>query len=40
VDAYFVNLPTRPYAHDDPDKYRLPPRNDLIPFAFDERPGW
>jgi dTDP-4-dehydrorhamnose 3,5-epimerase len=35
-DAYFINLPTRPYDHADPDKYRLPLRNDLIPFAFED----
>jgi dTDP-4-dehydrorhamnose 3,5-epimerase len=30
-DASFVNLPSRPYEHDDPDKYRLPLDNDVIP---------
>jgi len=35
-DAYFINLPTRPYHHQDPDKYRLPLKNGLIPFAFDD----
>ena len=40
TDAYFINLPTRPYLHEDPDKYRLPLRNDRIPFAFEDRPGW
>jgi dTDP-4-dehydrorhamnose 3,5-epimerase len=40
TDAFFVNLPTRPYNHHDPDKYRLPIRNDLIPFDFDDGPGW
>lgn len=34
-DALFLNLPTRPYDHQDPDKYRLPLKNDRIPFAFD-----
>ena len=34
VDGYFVNLPTRAYDHVDPDKYRLPLENDLIPFSF------
>lgn len=38
-EAIFVNMPTRPYDHADPDKYRLPLRNDLIPFAFDSPPG-
>jgi dTDP-4-dehydrorhamnose 3,5-epimerase len=41
ADAVFVNFPTRAYDHADPDKYRLPPKNDLIPFAFDrDAPGW
>ncbi len=39
-DAYYVNLPTNPYNHADPDKYRLPLKNDLIPFAFEEEMGW
>lgn len=34
-DAFFINLPTRPFNHSDPDKYRLPLKNDLIPFAFE-----
>lgn len=40
VEAVFVNLPTAPYNHADPDKYRLPLKNDLIPFAFDDGRGW
>jgi dTDP-4-dehydrorhamnose 3,5-epimerase len=39
-DAVFVNMPTRPYNHVKPDKYRLPLKNDLIPFAFEVAPGW
>ena len=31
-EAAFVNLPSQPYEHDDPDKYRLPLDNDVIPF--------
>jgi dTDP-4-dehydrorhamnose 3,5-epimerase len=34
TDAYFVNMPSRAYEHADPDKYRLPLKNDLIPFDF------
>jgi len=34
TDAVFINMPTRPYDHADPDKYRLPLKNDLIPFDF------
>ena len=35
VDAYFVNLPTRAYDHENPDKYRLPLVNSVIPYRFD-----
>jgi len=38
--ATFINMPTAPYNHADPDKYRLPLKNDLIPFAFEDPPGW
>lgn len=31
-EVVFVNLPTRPYAHEDPDKYRYPA--DAIPFPL------
>jgi dTDP-4-dehydrorhamnose 3,5-epimerase len=37
TDAIFVNMPTRPYDHGDPDKYRLPLKNGLIPFSFSDR---
>ena len=40
TEAMFVNMPTRPYDHADPDKFRLPIKNDLIPFAFEDPPGW
>jgi dTDP-4-dehydrorhamnose 3,5-epimerase len=40
TEALFLNMPTRPYHHSDPDKFRLPLKNDLIPFDFDDRPGW
>jgi dTDP-4-dehydrorhamnose 3,5-epimerase len=40
TDAWFVNLPTRPYDHANPDKYRLPLDTDLIPFRFDEKLGY
>ncbi|HUQ18453.1 MAG TPA: hypothetical protein VM099_02475 [Gemmatimonadaceae bacterium] len=40
TDAYFVNMPTAPYKHTDPDKYRLPLENDMIPFSFEETGGW
>src|SRR5262249_22460893 len=40
TDAFFVNMPTVPYNHADPDKHRLPIKNDRIPFAFDDGRGW
>jgi dTDP-4-dehydrorhamnose 3,5-epimerase len=33
-DCVFVNMPTKPYNHADPDKYRLPLDTDEIPYAF------
>lgn len=40
VDAVYINLPTRPYRHDDPDTYRLPFDTDQIPYRFDRGLGW
>jgi dTDP-4-dehydrorhamnose 3,5-epimerase len=39
TEAVFINMPTQPYDHADPDKYRLPIKNDLIPFDFNDGPG-
>ena len=39
-EALFINMPTRPYDHADPDKLRLPLKNDLIPFDFHDDIGW
>jgi dTDP-4-dehydrorhamnose 3,5-epimerase len=39
-DVVAVNLPTRPYDHANPDKYRLPVDTDLIPHSFGNAPGW
>ncbi len=39
TEAAFVNMPSRPYDHANPDKYRLPLKNDLIPFSFDDGEG-
>jgi dTDP-4-dehydrorhamnose 3,5-epimerase len=33
-DVMFINMPTRPYDYTNPDKFRLPLENDLIPFRF------
>lgn len=32
ADAIFINMPTKPFNHEDPDKYRLPLNNDIIPY--------
>jgi dTDP-4-dehydrorhamnose 3,5-epimerase len=40
TDAIFVNMPTRAYDHADPDKLRLPLDTSVIPFDFDDGPGW
>jgi dTDP-4-dehydrorhamnose 3,5-epimerase len=39
-DAVVVNFPTRPYEHDNPDKYRLPLDTDKIPYKFQNAQGW
>jgi dTDP-4-dehydrorhamnose 3,5-epimerase len=36
-EAAFVNLPSAPYDHDDPDKHRLPLDNDVIPYRLTSR---
>jgi dTDP-4-dehydrorhamnose 3,5-epimerase len=34
TDALFVNCPTKPYDHADPDKWAMPKDSDLIPYSF------
>lgn len=34
VEAHVVNFPTRPYEPDHPDKYRIDPHADTIPFDW------
>jgi dTDP-4-dehydrorhamnose 3,5-epimerase len=34
TDAIFVNCPTKPYNHEDPDKWTLPRDSDQIPYTF------
>ena len=36
AEAIFLNFPSLPYNHADPDKYRLPLKNELIPFDFSQ----
>ena len=33
-DATFINMPTRPYDYEDPDKHRLPLDTGLIPYTW------
>jgi dTDP-4-dehydrorhamnose 3,5-epimerase len=33
-EAAFINLPSQPYRHEDPDKHRLPLDNDIIPYRL------
>ncbi len=40
TEACFVNMPTCAYDHANPDKHRLPLKNDLIPFDFSGPSGW
>ena len=41
TDAVLINMPTRPYDHAEPDKYRLPLNNEIIPYQFDPAVnGW
>lgn len=39
-DVVIVNFPTMAFDHADPDKYRLPLKNDVIPYSFGDTPGW
>jgi dTDP-4-dehydrorhamnose 3,5-epimerase len=40
IDAMFINLPTKPYNHLNPDKYRIPLDSTEIPYRFERGPGW
>lgn len=39
-DSVGINFPTEPYDRTNPDKYRLPPNNDMIPHTFESGEGW
>lgn len=39
-DVVVIDLPTKPYNHADPDKYRLPVDTPLIPYSFGDAKGW
>ena len=41
TDAVLISMPTLPYNHAAPDKYRLPLNNEVIPYHFDPTVnGW
>ena len=40
TETVIINLPTRPYDHENPDKYRLPLDTPLIPHSFHGAKGW
>jgi dTDP-4-dehydrorhamnose 3,5-epimerase len=35
VEAIILDMPSVPYNHANPDKFRLPLKNDLIPYQFE-----
>jgi dTDP-4-dehydrorhamnose 3,5-epimerase len=39
-EVILANFPTQPYDHANPDKFRLPLNNDVIPHHFDNPKGW
>jgi dTDP-4-dehydrorhamnose 3,5-epimerase len=39
-DVLCISMPTRAYDHANPDVYRLPLDNDVIPYKFEKRLGW
>jgi dTDP-4-dehydrorhamnose 3,5-epimerase len=40
ADAVFVNAPTAPYDHANPDKFRIPVNSPEIPYSFAPKLGW
>jgi dTDP-4-dehydrorhamnose 3,5-epimerase len=40
TDVVVIDLPTEPYNHANPDKYRLPIDTALIPYTFGAARGW
>jgi dTDP-4-dehydrorhamnose 3,5-epimerase len=34
AEVFYYNMPTKPYRHENPDKFRLPLDNDIIPYKF------
>jgi dTDP-4-dehydrorhamnose 3,5-epimerase len=40
TDVVVIDMPTRPYNHESPDKWRLPIDTPLIPYSFGTARGW
>jgi dTDP-4-dehydrorhamnose 3,5-epimerase len=40
TDVVVIDMPTEPYDHANPDKYRLPIDTPLIPYSFGGARGW
>ena len=40
TDVVVIDMPTEPYDHANPDKYRLPIDTPLIPYSFGAARGW
>ena len=40
TETFLLNMPTRRYDHQNPDKYRLPIGTPLIPYSFGAATGW
>jgi dTDP-4-dehydrorhamnose 3,5-epimerase len=40
TDVVVIDMPTVPYDHENPDKWRLPIDTPLIPYSFDGAKGW
>ena len=40
TDVVVIDMPTVPYNHEKPDKWRLPIDTPLIPYSFDSAQGW
>jgi dTDP-4-dehydrorhamnose 3,5-epimerase len=39
VEAHILNFPTRPYNPDQPDKFRIDPHDNTIPYDWSIRDG-
>ncbi len=37
--AFLLNLPPRPYNHEHPDEYRVPPHDNDIPYDWARKDG-